>query len=176
MGAAAIFRDWICALTLLRARTGSTSPTRSADRSLPTSRCARLPPALPMLARLTPLHSPADFTCVCCLPEDGRARKVRIHSNPRCCLPFPQPQPLSFCRCTHKLAEVWNDEALGKASTSFTHPFPLPPRRCPDGCRQTKWCALFSRATFAQFFLPTPARVPFTGNREGHPCRCAYLL
>ena len=73
------------------------------------------------------------------MPEDRRARKVRIHSNPRCCPPFPQPQPLSFCRCTHKLAEVWNHEALGKASTSFTHPFALPPRRCQDGCRPTRW-------------------------------------
>ena len=68
---------------------------------------------------------------------------MRLDSNPRCCSPFPQPQPLSFRRCTHKLAEVWNHEALGRASTSFTHPFALPPRRCHAGCRQTKWYALF---------------------------------
>ena len=40
MGAGAIFKDWVRVLTLSRARAGSTSPTRSAGRSLPTSRCA----------------------------------------------------------------------------------------------------------------------------------------
>ena len=110
------------------------------------------------------------------VPQDRRARKVSVPSNPRCCPPFPQPQPLSFCRCTHKLAEVWNHEALGKASTSFTHPFALPPRRCRAGCRPTRWYALFSRATCTQFFLSTPPRVLFTGNRQGHPRRCAYVF
>ena len=78
-----------------------------------------------------PHPTPKDQPCLRCLPEDRRARKVSLRSNPRCCSPFPQPQPLSFRRCTHKLAEVWNHEALGKASTSFTHPFCSPASQMP---------------------------------------------
>ena len=48
--------------------------------------------------------------------------------------------------------------------------------RCQDGCRQTRWYALFSHATCTQFFLSMPARVPFAGNRQGHPRRCAYVF
>ena len=146
MGAGAIFRDWIRVLTLLRARADYSKMFNLSDslgRPLFANIQVRATATHLASARSsdTPHPTPKDQPCLRCLPEDRRARKVRIHSNPRCCPPFPQPQPLSFCRCTHKLAEVWNHEALGKASTSFTHPFALPPRRCQDGCRQTKWCA-----------------------------------
>ena len=141
MGAGAIFKDWVRVLTLSRARAGSTSPTRSAGRSLPTSRCARPPPALPVFALLTRLHSPADQLGLRCLFEDGRARKVRARTFVGQWGPPPPHPPMPFRarRCTHKLAEVWNHEAFGKASTSFTHPFTHPPRRCRAGCRPTRW-------------------------------------
>ena len=102
-----------------------------------------------------------DLTRLRGVPEDRRARKVS-HSNPRCCPRLPQPQPLSFCRCTHKLAEVRDHKAVGKASTSFTHPFALLPRRCQDGCRQTKW--RLSRAS-----LPTTPRCCFGSQWASRP-------
>ena len=66
------------------ARTGSTSPTRWVARSLPTSRCAQPPPALPVFALLTPLtpHQKISLVCAACLKTD-------------------EPE-----KCTHKLAEM----------------------------------------------------------------------
>ena len=77
-----------------RARAGSTSPTRSADRSLPTSRCARPPPALPVFALLTPPHPAPKISLVCgmhCLlestplcpsPQSWRPWPHRVSSSP----------------------------------------------------------------------------------------------
>ena len=78
------------------------------------------------------------------------------------CLKTDEPE-----KCTHKLAEVWNHESLGKASTAFTHPFALPPRRCPDGCRQTKW--RLSRA-FSQVRILALMLVP-----RLRACKCTKL-
>ena len=89
-------------------RTGSTSPTRWAARSLPTYRCARPPPALPVLARLTPLTPPQKISLVCgenCLlestplapsPQSWRPWPHRVSSSPSLCawLLFCQDSPI----------------------------------------------------------------------------------
>ena len=77
---------------------------------------------------------------------------MRLDLNTRCCPPFSQPQPLSFRRCTHKLAEM------------------------PRWLSSNKMVRTFSHATCTQFFLSMPARVPFAGNRQGHSRRCAYVF
>ena len=134
MGNATIFGNWTHVLTLLRVRaqtipkckkhpssrvrvhanstysprTGSTSPTRWAARSLPTYRCARPPPALPVLARLTPLTPPQKISLVCgenCLlestplapsPQSWRPWPHRVSSSPSLCawLLFCQDSPI----------------------------------------------------------------------------------
>lgn len=153
MGAAAIFRDWIRALTLLRARTGSTSPTRSAGRSLPTSRCGRPPPALPVIARLTPLTPPQKISLVCaaCLKTDEPEKYASIQTR------AAARHSLSRSLCRFAGAPT-NSPRYGTTRLSEKRALHSP-------------TLLLSRLADAKM-----AVVKQNGDRQGHSRRCAYVF
>ena len=153
MGAGAIFKDWVRVLTLSRARAGSTSPTRSAGRSLPTSRCGRPPPALPVIARLTPLTPPQKISLVCaaCLKTDEPEKYASIQTR---------------AAVRHSLSRSLCRFAGARTSSPRYGTTRLSEKRALHSPT-----LLLSRLADAAL-----AVVQQDGDCQGHPCRCAYLL